>query len=51
MSELGLIAIGVVAGYLFGGIPFGLIVGRLAGVGDVRQRGSGKTGLDRKRHV
>lgn len=36
---------GVVAGYLFGGIPFGLIVGRLSGVGDVRQRGSGKTGF------
>ncbi|MGE3855991.1 MAG: glycerol-3-phosphate 1-O-acyltransferase PlsY [Dehalococcoidia bacterium] len=36
---------GVIAGYLFGGIPFGLIVGRLAGVGDVRQRGSGKTGF------
>jgi glycerol-3-phosphate acyltransferase PlsY len=36
---------GVVAGYLFGGIPFGLLVGRLAGVGDVRQRGSGKTGF------
>ena len=36
---------GVAAGYLFGGIPFGLIVGRLAGVGDVRQLGSGKIGF------
>lgn len=32
-------------GYLLGGIPFGLIVGRLSGVGDVRQYGSGKTGF------
>jgi glycerol-3-phosphate acyltransferase PlsY len=36
---------GAVAGYLFGGIPFGLLVGRLAGVGDLRDRGSGKTGF------
>ncbi|MFA7249247.1 MAG: glycerol-3-phosphate 1-O-acyltransferase PlsY [Dehalococcoidia bacterium] len=39
------IVLGVVAGYLFGGVPFGLIVGRLAGVGDVRHMGSGKTGF------
>ncbi len=39
------IVVGVAAGYLVGGIPFGLIVGRLAGVGDVRQTGSGKTGF------
>ncbi len=45
MSGWAAIAVGIVAGYLFGGIPFGLIVGRLAGVGDVRQRGSGKTGF------
>ena len=45
MSELVLVAIGVVAGYLFGGIPFGLIVGRVAGTGDVRRVGSGKTGF------
>lgn len=32
-------------GYLLGAIPFGLIVGRLSGVGDVRQYGSGKTGF------
>ena len=35
MSVWSAIAIGVIAGYLFGGIPFGLIVGRLAGIGDV----------------
>lgn len=39
------VAIGVVAGYLIGGIPFGLMVGRLAGVRDVREYGSGKTGF------
>jgi glycerol-3-phosphate acyltransferase PlsY len=33
----------IVIGYLLGSIPFGLIVGRAAGV-DVRQMGSGKTG-------
>ena len=45
MSGALTIAIGVIAGYLFGGIPFGLIVGRIAGIGDVRQSGSGKTGF------
>ena len=39
------VVIGVVAGYLIGGIPFGLMVGRLAGVRDVREYGSGKTGF------
>ncbi len=34
-----------VLGYLIGGIPFGLWVGRLAGVDDVRKYGSGKTGF------
>jgi acyl phosphate:glycerol-3-phosphate acyltransferase len=32
-------------GYLVGAIPFGLIVGRISGVGDVRNYGSGKTGF------
>ena len=45
MSGWAAIVVGVVAGYLFGGIPFGLIVGRLSGVGDLRERGSGKTGF------
>ena len=45
MSALIEIVVGVVVGYLIGGIPFGLLVGRLAGVGDVRQTGSGKTGF------
>ncbi len=39
------VALGAVVGYLIGGIPFGLIVGRLAGVRDVREYGSGKIGF------
>ncbi len=45
MSGWAAIVVGVVAGYLFGGIPFGLLVGRLAGIEDLRERGSGKTGF------
>jgi acyl phosphate:glycerol-3-phosphate acyltransferase len=45
MSVPWAIVIGVVAGYLLGAIPFGLIVGRVAGVRDLRQHGSGKTGF------
>ncbi len=45
MTGWSAIVLGVLAGYLFGGIPFGLIVGRLSGVGDLRERGSGKTGF------
>ena len=33
------------AGYLLGAIPFGLIVTRLAGLGDIRQIGSGSIGV------
>ena len=31
-------------GYAFGSIPFGLILGKLAGKGDIRQQGSGNIG-------
>ncbi len=33
-----------VAGYLFGSIPFGIVIARLFGLGDLRQIGSGNIG-------
>lgn len=45
MSPILLGVLGAVIGYLLGGIPVGLIVGRMAGVGDLREYGSGKTGF------
>ena len=36
--------IGLVFGYFFGSIPFGLIICYLAGYGDIRQAGSGNIG-------
>ncbi len=36
--------VAVLLGYLLGSVPIGLVVGRLAGIGDVRDYGSGKTG-------
>ncbi|MEO5347816.1 MAG: glycerol-3-phosphate 1-O-acyltransferase PlsY [Magnetococcus sp. YQC-9] len=42
MNSLDLITL--FAAYLLGAIPFGLIVGRFAGVGDIRAQGSGNIG-------
>jgi len=39
------IAITILIGYLVGSFPTGVVVGRLAGIGDVRGYGSGKTGF------
>ncbi|MCB9958073.1 MAG: glycerol-3-phosphate 1-O-acyltransferase PlsY [Rhodospirillaceae bacterium] len=39
------LAIAVCGGYLLGSIPFGLVLTRLAGLGDVRKIGSGNIGM------
>ncbi|MBM3515551.1 MAG: glycerol-3-phosphate 1-O-acyltransferase PlsY [Alphaproteobacteria bacterium] len=39
-----LIALAAIAGYGFGSIPFGLVLTRLAGLGDIRKIGSGNIG-------
>jgi glycerol-3-phosphate acyltransferase PlsY len=41
---LGLCVVSLLVGYLLGSIPFGLILTKLAGQGDVRQIGSGNIG-------
>ena len=38
------LAIAALGGYLFGSIPFGLVLTRLAGLGDIREIGSGNIG-------
>lgn len=42
---LGMAVLGGVIGYLLGSVPVGLLVGRAAGVRDIRAYGSGKTGF------
>jgi glycerol-3-phosphate acyltransferase PlsY len=37
-------AASIAGGYFFGSIPFGLLVGHLFGIGDVRKKGSGNIG-------
>ena len=44
MPALAAIALAAVGGYLLGSIPFGVLVTRLGGAGDVRQIGSGNIG-------
>ncbi|HLL27322.1 MAG TPA: glycerol-3-phosphate 1-O-acyltransferase PlsY [Xanthobacteraceae bacterium] len=43
-ADLAFLAAAFVLGYLFGSIPFGLLLARAAGLGDVRTIGSGNIG-------
>jgi glycerol-3-phosphate acyltransferase PlsY len=44
MSPAGILALIALAGYLLGAIPFGLVLTRAAGLGDIRRVGSGNIG-------
>ena len=43
-SSAGLLALIGLAAYLLGSVPFGLVISRVAGLGDIRQIGSGNIG-------
>src|SRR5215467_14569290 len=44
ISSLALLLAPFLMGYLFGSIPFGLLLARAAGLGDIRKAGSGNIG-------
>lgn len=43
-DQPGILIAAIVGGYILGSIPFGLVLTRLAGLGDIRQIGSGNIG-------
>ena len=44
MNEVAAMAVAAVAGYLLGSVPFGYLLARAAGLGDIRAIGSGNIG-------